>query len=55
MRISYRYEPDICRCWLGVTDGIHYKEFALQSWMDVDEVIQILKTYESELIDEYSQ
>ena len=59
MDIHFRYQPDVCRFWLGVKQryegGERYKEFGLQSWMTVDDVIHILKTYENELIDEYSQ
>lgn len=50
MRISYRYEPDCCRFWIGARqnngDKEHHHEIALQSWMDVDEVIDMLRACE---------
>lgn len=49
MRIHFRYEPDMCRFWIGATDGERYQEFVLQSWMDVEHVHQILNEAENRL------
>lgn len=44
MKIHFRYEPDNTRFWLGATDGQgNYQEFALQHWMDVNDVHQVLE------------
>jgi hypothetical protein len=43
MKIVYSYEPDVCRFWIGATDGKNYQKVALQHWMEVDDVIEILK------------
>lgn len=54
MKISYRYEPEVSRFWLGVTDGKNFQEFALQHWMTVDDLIEVLKESEHR-VDRVSQ
>lgn len=42
MKISYRYEPEVSRFWLGVTDGKNFQEFALARWMTVLDLVECL-------------
>jgi len=42
-KITFHYEPDVCRFWLGVQEGIYVKEIALRHNMDLDDLIHCLK------------
>ncbi len=42
IRLYTWYEPTMCRTWLGVANDFAYKEFTIQSWMSLDDVLYCL-------------